>query len=295
MDNNSVTNNTLEVMEFVVGENIYGINVAKVREVVQYTTPTPSPDQNPCVEGILMLRGKPVPIINLSKRLGISESGNGDRDLCIITSFNNLIIGLHVHQINGIIKLSWSKINSPDETITKHGNCIITGIVNFPEYILILLDFEKIVADINPVTTIQVKDVKTSADENHRALPIMIVDDSLMLSKLIGMSLKKAGYTNIIKKQNGQEAWDYLSSECTEEGTDSWVRLVITDIEMPVMDGISLCEKIKESKTLNSLPVILFSSIVDDAMENKCKKAGADATLSKPQIDKLVSIIEELL
>ena len=96
---------SLEIMEFQVGGNSYGINIAKVREVVKYEIPTPSPDQHPCVEGILMLRGEAIPVIDLSKGLDTSPSTNPDRDLFIITSFNNLIVGLHVHSISGIKKL----------------------------------------------------------------------------------------------------------------------------------------------------------------------------------------------
>lgn len=285
-------NDALEIMEFCVGKNVYGINIAKIKEVVQYTAPTPSPDQNPCVEGILMLRGNAIPIINLSKRLSTEDSTNKGRDLFIITNFNNLTVGLHVHQINGIRKIAWSSINPPDETLIRHGNHIITGIVNFKDYILVLLDFEKIVADINPVTTIQVKDVKTSASENNTDVPILIVDDSMMLSGLIAKSLKKAGYKNLIIKNNGKEAWDYLNKIDDKSNLNEFVRIVITDIEMPIMDGITLCENIKKSRVLNSLPVILFSSIANETMAKKCDEAGADAVLSKPEIDKLVTIIE---
>ena len=91
-NNKNVTAETLEIMEFQVGSNYYGINIAKVREVVKYTVPTPSPDQHPCVEGILMLRGEPVPVIDLAQRLNTDKTSNIDRDLFIITTFNNLII-----------------------------------------------------------------------------------------------------------------------------------------------------------------------------------------------------------
>ena len=297
----------LEIMEFVIGHNVYGINVAKVREIVQYSEPTPSPDQHPCVEGILMLRGTPIPIINLEKRLNLSEKevvygdpedvradeeeNSSDRELFIISSFNNLVIGLHVHRINGIKKLSWSDIESPDETITKHGNCIITGIVNKGEKILVLLDFEKIVADINPITTIRVEDVKTSNEKEINA-PIMIVDDSLMLNNLIYASLSKAGYRKIIRKNNGKEAYDYIMSYADKNNITDYVAAVISDIEMPVMDGLTLCKKLKQDVRLQIIPVIMFSSIIDDSMRIRCEDAGANNQLSKPEIGKLVEILE---
>ncbi len=285
----------LEVMEFEVGSNTYGINIAKVKEVVQYSEPLPSPDQNPCVEGILMLRGNPIPVISLSKRLGIKEAENTSRHLFIITSFNNLEVGLHVYAINGIVKLSWSDIKSPDETISRYNNCIITGIVNFKEKILVLLDFEKIVADINPSTTIQTKDVKKADINPNSDNPIMVVDDSQMLNKLIGSCLAKAGYTNIISFANGKEAWDALCAAEDKNNIRNKYNVIISDIEMPVMDGLTLCSKIKHDKDMNKIPVILFSSILDESMEARAKTVGADASISKPRINELVGILEGLM
>lgn len=285
----------LEIMEFQVGGNSYGINIAKVQEVVKYSTPTPSPDQNPCIEGIFMLRGNAIPIVDLSKRLSTGPSNNSDRDLFIITSFNHLTVGLHVHAISGIRKLSWSKIDKPDETITRNGNCITTGIINDKDKIIILLDFEKIVADINPQTTIQVSDIKRTADPKFTAMPILIVDDSSMLVKLIHSSLKKAGFTNISCTSNGQEAWNYLEKYTDSDDIKSQVSCVITDIEMPLMDGFTLCKKIKSHNILRNIPVVLFSSIIDETMMTKGREAGADAQMSKPQINELVSLLEGLM
>lgn len=293
--NDIVDEDVLEIMEFLVGGNSYGINVAKIREVVQYRTPTPSPDQHPCVEGMLMLRGKPIPIIDLAKRLKTEETKDTERDLFIITTFNNLIVGLHVHKINGIRKLAWSKIRKPDETISRHSGCIVTGIVDFNDYITILLDFEKIVADINPTTTIQVSDVSEEANDALKDKPIMIIDDSPMLNKLIKASLVKAGFTNIVSKANGKEAWDALFSYKGSKDILSIVSCVITDIEMPAMDGLTLCKKIKADSVLHTIPVVLFSSIIEESMRIKGEAAGADAQISKPDIKNLVSILDTVI
>lgn len=290
------TNGQLEVMEFEVGKNTYGINIAKVREVIQYEMPTSSPDQHPCIEGIYMLRGEAVPIINLSKRLGTEDTSNPDRDLNIITTFNNLKVGLHVHRINGIKKLTWKDIEKPDETISRYDGCITTGIIKQSDKIVVLLDFEKIVADINPVTTIQLSDVKKNENaETHIDRPIMIVDDSPMLNKLIQKALKKAGCSNIISKDNGQEAWDTLSQWKEAGNIKEKISVIITDIEMPAMDGLTLCRKIKDDHILSGIPVILFSSIIDESMKAKGELAGADQMLSKPEIGELVNLLDKLL
>lgn len=286
---------SLEIMEFQVGGNSYGINIAKVREVVKYDVPTPSPDQHPCVEGIFMLRGEAIPIIDLSKELITGPSSNPDRDLFIITTFNNLIVGLHVHSILGIRKLEWSKIDKPDETITRYKNCIITGIINDLDKIVILLDFEKIVATINPRTTIQVTDVTNEISDTLKEKPIMIIDDSSMLNNLIRTSLTKAGFKNIVSKSNGKEAWDALFSYKGSRDILSIVSCVITDIEMPLMDGLTLCKKIKGDNVLKQIPVVLFSSIIDESMKAKGQEAGADAQMSKPQINELVSLLQSII
>ena len=284
--------NTLELMEFKIGDNFYGINVAKVREIVQYSEPTPSPDQHPCIEGVLMLRGDAIPIINMSKRLNINETVDKERDLFIITSFNNLVVGLHVHVINGIRKYSWDEINSPDETIITHGNCIITGIVNKENHMLVLLDFEKIVAEINPVTTISLKDVNNSQKTKHPDAPIMIVDDSVMLNNLIRSALNKAGYKNIISKNNGEEALNYINSIKDKQNIKNKVSVIITDIEMPVMDGLTLCKKLKQNVETAIIPIIIFSSIENKTQYLNLEKVGANEQFSKPDIGKLLESVE---
>ena len=300
---------TLEIMEFVVGSNVYGINVAKVKEVVQYSTPLPSPDQHPCVEGILMLRGTPIPIIDMAKRIGAEvpgtvgsddmntdgENDRMDRNIFIIAGFNNLRVGLHVHAVNGIRKLAWSDIKSPSETISRYNNCIITGIVNLKEKILVLLDFEKIVADINPTTTICVDKVNVKVGEDISSKPIMVVDDSQMLNKLICKSLSKAGYNNIISLNNGLEAWEVLEKVDDKTKIKDTVSAIVCDIEMPVMDGLTLCEKIKSDNDLRLIPVIMFSSLIDESMAMRCEQVGANAQFSKTQIDRLVSVLETYL
>lgn len=290
---------SLEIMEFQLDKNVYGINIAKVKEVVKYSEVIPSPDQNPCVEGILMLRGSAIPIINLAKKLALPEPANLERTLFIITSFNELTVGIHVHVINGIKKLSWGDINKPDPTLQRHGNSIITGIVNKDNKLTVLLDFEKLVADINPVTSIKLSDVKENIATEYSAKPILIVDDSLMLISLIEKALTKAGFTNIIVKQNGREAYDYIAEFSDKSKICYYISLIVTDIEMPEMDGLSLCRKLKRENFIKEIPLILFSSIINnmdnDYMVKRCKEAGAEAYVPKPEVADLIDTIISLL
>ena len=132
-------------------------------------------------------------------------------------------------------------------------------------------------------------------DRKRSDVPILIAEDSALLNKLIVDSLKKAGYHNLIHTDNGQQAWDVIK-ECMEEGSlDQHVQCVITDIEMPIMDGHRLTRLIKETDETKKIPVIIFSSLVNEEMRRKGVALGADAQLSKPEIGNLVKVIDELV
>ena len=161
--------------------------------------------------------------------------------------------------------------------------------------LVIILDFEKIVTDISPETGLKVTDIDQLGDRTRNDVAIVIAEDSPLLNKLIGDSLIKAGYVNLTKKENGQEAWDYIK-ECEQAGTlDKHVQCVITDIEMPLMDGHRLTKLIKENDATKNVPVIIFSSLVNEDMKRKGEALGADAQLSKPEIGNLVREIDKLV
>ena len=125
--------------------------------------------------------------------------------------------------------------------------------------------------------------------------PILICEDSPLLSKLITECLRKAGYTNLIVNPNGQEGWEKLV-EFDKNGTvlDD-VHCIVTDIEMPKMDGHRLCKLVKENETMRNIPVIIFSSLINDEIRRKGESLGADAQLTKPEIGKLVAAIDGLV
>lgn len=287
--------NELEILEFMVDNNRYGINVAKIREILPYTRPVPIPNANPSIEGIFMPRDEIITSINLSQVLNLQSSSNPDKDLYIITHFNHTNAAFHVHSVIGITRISWADILKPDATLNANGDSVATGIIKLDGRLIILLDFEKIVADISPETSLKVEDVMALGQRERSEKPILIAEDSLLLSKMIQDCLKKAGYENLIVTMNGEEAWNIISDFVKEGTLEDKIKLVITDIEMPKMDGHHLTKLIKEQSKTSFLPVIIFSSMISDAMMRKGEQLGADAQITKPEIGNLVGEIDRLI
>lgn len=285
--------NELEVLEFELDGNAYGINVAKIKEIIPYQTVTPVPNAHPSIEGIFMPRDTMITAIDLKNCLqrGVSEPGG----LFIITNFNKLDIAFHVDEVKGIHRVSWEHIIKPGATVSNAEESISTGIVKLDNRLVIILDFEKIVTDINPETGLKTSEINELGVRTRSDVPILIAEDSILLNKLIVDSLKKAGYDNLIHTQNGQEAYEVICT-CKEEGTlKEHVQCVITDIEMPLMDGHRLTKLIKSDDATKDIPVIIFSSLVNEEMKKKGESLGADAQLSKPEIANLVRIVDRLV
>lgn len=287
--------NELEILEFRIGNNYYGINVAKIKEIIQYKEPTPIPNSHPCIEGIFMPRDEIITVVNLAENLNMPPSADPAKDMYIITNFNKLNIGFHVHSVVGITRVSWADITKPDSTLNGNGASVATGIIKLEGRLVVVLDFEKIVQDISPETGLKVSDIDHLGARERNTAPILIAEDSALLGKLICDSLEKAGYTNLTMTMNGQEAWDKLNEYAQAGNLDQQVKLVITDIEMPQMDGHRLTKLIKDSAEFAHIPVMIFSSLVNDEMRRKGEALGADAQLSKPEIGNLVAEIDKIL
>lgn len=286
--------NELEVLEFTLNDNHYGINVAKIREILSYQPVTPVPNAHESVEGIFMPRDTMITVISLKKSLGLPETD--EQGLFIITNFNKLNIAFHVDTVVGIHRVSWAEIIKPDSTINATESGVSTGVIKMDDKLVVILDFEKIVTDISPETGLKVSDIDELGERRNRSdSPILIAEDSHLLSKLITDSLKKAGYTNLIVTMDGQEAWDKLQEYQKEGDVFDRVHCIITDIEMPRMDGHRLTKLVKSDEDLQKIPLIIFSSLVNEEMRRKGEALGADAQLTKPEIGKLVSAIDDLI
>ena len=285
--------NELEVLEFTLNGNSYGINVAKIKEIIPYQKVTPVPNAHPSIEGVFMPRDTMITAIDLKNCIQLGESGEGG--LFIITNFNKLDIAFHVDSVIGINRVSWQDIIKPNATISTSESGVSTGIVKLGEKLIIILDFEKIVTDINPETGLKVSEIEELGERNRNSVPILIAEDSALLRQLIVDSLHKAGYSNLIHTENGAEAWEVISKYKAEGTLSEHVRCVITDIEMPIMDGHRLTKLIKSDDDASNIPVVIFSSLVNEEMRRKGMALGADAQLSKPEIVNLVKEIDKLV
>ena len=285
--------NELEVLEFILDGYAYGINVAKVKEIIPYQETVPVPHSHQSIEGIFMPRDTLITAIDLRNCLNVCVSK--PTGLFIVTNFNKLDIAFHVDSVERIHRVSWENIIKPGAALFNEEEGITTGIVKLDGKLVIILDFEKIVTDINPETGLKVSEIDELGTRTRSNVPILIAEDSVLLNRLIVNSLKKAGYDNLTRTYNGQEAYEFIL-ECKSQGTlKEDVQCIITDIEMPLMDGHRLVKLVREDDAAKDIPIIIFSSLVNDDMRRKGEALGANAQLSKPEIGNLVRIIDELV
>ena len=288
--------NELEIMEFTVGGELFGINIAKIREIMRAQETKRMPNSHNFVEGIFKQRGEVITVIDLAKCLNIERSENKSHDIFILTHFSKLNFAFRVESVVGIDRVSWEDIKKPDKVIYSGEDSVATAIAEYKDRLITILDFEKIIADISPETSITLDRLDELGDRVESQKKILVAEDSMMLSNLIIGFLHKSGYKNTVKFNNGKEAWNYLT-EAKESGLpiSNYVSCIVSDIEMPLMDGHRLTKLIKTDDELKHIPVILFSSLISDELRIKGQEVGADEQITKPEIVELVNIIDRLI
>ena len=287
--------NEMEIMEFTIEGNLYDINVAKVREIMMSAPVHAMPHSHPAVEGIFKPRDLVITVVDLPTYLARHEVPKGEKDLFIVTNFNKMYIAFRVHTVVGISRISWKDIQKPDNTVSGGPDGVATGIAQCGDDLVTILDFERIVAEIAPETTIQMSEVEALGKRSRSIQPIWVAEDSILLSRMIQEALNKAGYTNLRMFPNGAELWEAAQEWKGAEDQAEHVALIITDLEMPQMDGHRLTKLLKSTDGLKDIPVIIFSSLITEEMYIKGKQLGADEQLSKPEIGHLIGVIDHLL
>jgi len=288
----------LELMEFTMAGDSFGINVAKVTEIMRFTPITPMTLSHPCIDGVFKPRGKLITVINLPRYMALAESEDPSYDMFMLTNFDNVNAAFLVHTVEGMHRISWSNVEKPSSIVYGSNDSVVTGTTKIGDKIITIIDFEKVLYDINPDTGLQMSEIHNLGERFGVNKPVVVVEDSVFLRRMLIESLEAAGYTNIASFDNGESAWEYLMkcrSECLANITpvEHKVSIIITDIEMPRMDGHHLTKMVKSDEILAKVPVIVFSSLIDEAQKQQGDKLGVSAHLSKPQIGKLVQTLDQ--
>ncbi len=304
-----LSNNELEIIEFIIDEKQpdgstysghYAINVAKVLEIIRMPQVTAMPGRHdPAMMGSFNLRGKVMPLLNLATWLG-KEMVTTPADKVLVTEFSGVKSAFLVSSVSSIHRLAWDRIEPPNKYVQAFSHDSITGILRIQERVLFILDMEKILASMD--TSLDMSRMEPAGCvDMPEPVRLLLADDSSSLRKIVKSFLEKSGY-QVTTASNGREAWEYLSGLAQAQSDDvnrhdlsEIVDLVISDIEMPEMDGHALTSRIRENPALHKLPVVLFSSLITDALRAKGIKVGADRQISKPDLAGLDKIVKEIM
>ena len=266
-----------------VYEGIYGVNVAKVREIIRIPRLTELPGTPDFIEGIFDLRGVVIPVVNLAKWMGVSAPEEADKNArVIITEFNNILIGFIVHEAKRIRRINWKDIEPASFTggsgaLDKSKITGVTRIEN--DAVLLILDLETVVQDLGLYSP---SDSKISKENEGFSGIVLLLDDSHTARKIIKDALVKMGF-DVVEANDGKEGLERLEDLSAMYGNaiDQHLKLIVSDVEMPLMDGFHFASNVKKDARFKNIPIVFNSSISDHFSEDRGIKAGGEAYLVK--------------
>ena len=281
--------NELEIIEFFIDEGpkrgltSYGVNVAKVLEVIESPGLVPIPGApHPCFMGTIPLRELVLPVLDLAVWLGLPRVRR-PHEIILVTRFNSRTTGFLASGVTNIHRFHWRDVEPPHRSITSLPNNAITGLVRQEGRFILLLDLEKIIFELDTPLA------EDAPPPSTRRLSALVVEDSGVMRHMIRERLEAANF-EVSLAGNGQQALDALLASGQKQPD-----IVISDIEMPRLDGYTLTRRIRETPALANLPVVLFSSLITDELRHKGQSVGADAQISKPQFGDLARMAMELI
>ena len=286
--------NELEVLVFDVADYVFGINVAKVREVLPSTEITCLPKSHPSIRGVFKLRNQVIPVVSLLEHLGIESSSESAESTLILTDLNQQQTAFLVDGVKRIHRLSWETILAVP-ALDALSHTPVTALARCDSRLVVMLDFEMILDSVTD------QFFRTDEVENPLGLPreklrILLAEDSPTVREAIRTTLHNSGYGNLTSFENGAEAWTWIEERINATGRVEDVGdLLICDVEMPQVDGLHLTKQIKSHPTLKHLPVLLYSSIITPENRKKGNAVGADAQVAKPELAKVVQLADELI
>jgi two-component system chemotaxis response regulator CheV len=283
--------NELEIVEFCLDEgtrqNFFGVNVAKVREIIRRPELTAAVSSPPAVAGMMCLRDKVIPVLDLALILGKNPEKIADR--IVVLEFNQVTVGVLVNSVSRIYRLSWERVERPNRICE---SAYITSLVKMEDRIILILDFERIIAELSESSALQAVDSQVLEECQVTERKVLVADDSSFIRASICNTLRNAGYS-IEEAVDGEEAWLKIENKLASGTFD--IDVLITDIEMPKMDGLHLTSRIRKDARLANLPIYIFSSLASEDNKRKWQGLGANGILTKPDLPRLVQIIGEEL
>ena len=288
--------NELEILEFHIDERTpggpvpchFGVNVAKVMQVIESPRlERPESALHPCMLGVIPLRSHILPVLDLAVWLGMDKAAH-DQEVVIVTEFSQTVTGFLVSGVTEIHRVGWPEVIPPSKALGRFESSSIIGLVERGGRFIQLLDLEHVLADLDPTVSESAWKTTVRAEGSYTAL---VADDSATIRAMLRNNLEAANF-QVEMTENGVEALERLSALKAEArdkgvGVGELVNILISDIEMPLMDGFSLAKAVKGDPQLSGLPVILYSSIITDELRHKGESVGADAQVAKPDLDQM--------
>ncbi|WDP84688.1 MAG: chemotaxis protein CheV [Desulfobacter sp.] len=289
--------NEMELLTVFVGDQAFGMNVAKVQSIQQYdeTKITMLPESPPGIAGMYLYRDQTIPLLDLSGILGIPPQKEKEREIIVVTEFNNSVNSFKVQGVKRIYRLSWKEFVPMD--VMLEANAYFTGSVHVEETQILVLDLEHILATIFPdliLEEVSEEEISQKQSIPRDQIDRIFAEDSPLMRKSVVSSLKKAGFPHIHDFINGEQAFFHIRANFKDPTPDKLRKTVmITDIEMPKMDGLTLCRKIKTDARLKDIYVVMFSSLINKQMKAKCHQVNADNYVTKPETTELIKMLDK--
>jgi two-component system, chemotaxis family, chemotaxis protein CheV len=285
--------NELEILVFKLNTTSFGVNVAKVREIIQPRKTITIPYAPDAIEGSFKIRNEILTLVNLGHYFAMEgDDVRQGQGMIIVLEFNNMRCGILVDQVSRIHRLRWDQILPPSPYLVDM-QVPLTGMVNIDDRTILIADFETIIGDILGIQSVDTPEESHIQSIPHKDARIMVVDDSSFVRSTLVRRLNDVGLTNLAVCNDGQHAWEMIEAQRNHEG--GACDLILSDIEMPRMDGLHLTSKVKGDPQFKHIPIVLFSSLITPDNVKKCQAVGADAQVSKPNGEEMIRTILELI
>ncbi|HBS29267.1 MAG TPA: hypothetical protein DEB06_07405 [Phycisphaerales bacterium] len=285
--------NEFEVLVFLLAGGAFGLNVAKVREVIKPVALVATPHRHPSVLGMFNIRGTVLPVVDLSHHLGLRDTraSGGVEGRIIITEFNGLRTGFLVDAVEQIHRMSWSRVKpAPDFAFAQRPSdrpvSSTTGSIDLDGRLVLLVDFESVADSIMIEKRLHIGRVANPRGIDRGSKRVILAEDSPFMRRLMGDVLRNSGYGRLEVYSDGQAAWEAIDADGAP------ISAIVSDIEMPRMDGLALTRKIKGDARFARVPVVLFSSLVSEDNLKKGRQVGADVQIPKPRVQDMVELVD---